>query len=145
MPDVSHPPQPGPSAEPEPEVPLLLLGAHMAGFPAHGRITRHGAVLLGRVRTVPGYRLHDLGGDPPRPGLVRDPAVAISATGELWLLPRPAIAELLLETAPPLGFGWVDLADGRRVLGFLCEAAATAGRPLVPDGDWRERPVSPPR
>ncbi|OHV37103.1 MULTISPECIES: allophanate hydrolase-related protein [Pseudofrankia] len=139
---MTNPPRPSPPAEPEaPEapVPLLVVGAHMAGFPAHARISRHGAVPLGRVRTTPGYRLHDLGGDPPRPGLVRDPAVATSATGELWLLPRPAIAELLLETPPPLGFGWVDLADGRRVLGYLCEAAATDGRPLVPDGDWRRR------
>jgi allophanate hydrolase len=128
---------PAPGAEAA--VPLLVLGAHMAGFPAHARISRHGAVPLGRVRTTAGYRLHDLGGDPPRPGLVHDPAVITSATGELWLLPRPAIADLLLETTPPLGFGWVDLDDGRRVLGYLCAAAATAGRPLVADGDWRLR------
>ncbi|MBL7495905.1 allophanate hydrolase-related protein [Frankia nepalensis] len=131
--------QASPAAAPGSAVPLLVVGAHMAGFPAHGRISRHDARPLGRARTAPGYRLHDLGGEPARPGLVRDPSVTTSATGELWLLPRPAIADLLLETAPPLGFGWVDLADGRRVLGYLCEAAATTGRPLVPDGDWRLR------
>ncbi|MDT3440397.1 gamma-glutamylcyclotransferase [Pseudofrankia sp. BMG5.37] len=143
MPNVTDPPRPGPPAAPAGAVPLLVVGAHMAGFPAHGRISRHGAAPLGRVRTAPGYRLHDLGGDPPRPGLVRDPTVTTSATGELWLLPRPAITELLLETSPPLGFGWVDLDDGRRVLGYLCEAAATTGRPLVPDGDWRRRLPAP--
>jgi allophanate hydrolase len=38
----------------------------------------------------------------------------------------------------PLGFGRVTLTDGTTALGFLCEAAGTAGMPdITAFGGWR--------
>jgi allophanate hydrolase len=38
----------------------------------------------------------------------------------------------------PLCIGSVELADGSRVLGFLCESAATQGQPEISSlGGWR--------
>jgi allophanate hydrolase len=147
-------------------VDLLVVGAHLSGLPLHARLRRHGAVPVhppvpastaapagtpltggtvlpgGTVRTAPGYRLVALGDPLDRPGLVRAPGDPGRVTGELWRLPRPAVAELLTESLPPLGFGWVTLEDGRTVLGYLCEDAAARHLPSVPGGSWRDREAS---
>ncbi|HEY0188645.1 MAG TPA: allophanate hydrolase [Cellulomonas sp.] len=130
-----------PTADDAPDargVELLVVGAHLSGLPAHPRLRRHGARAGGPVRTAPGYRLVALGDPLDRPGLVRDPGTTSQVTGEVWRLPRPALAELLIESRPPLGLGRVDLEDGRTVLGYLCEDAAARPLPSVPGGSWRE-------
>lgn len=118
-------------------VDLLVVGAHLEGMPAHARLRRFGAVPRGEVRTASGYRLVELGDALDRPGLVRDPSHDGDVAGELWRVPRPALADLLLESAAPLGLGHVLLADGREVVGYLCEHAGAVGRPGVADGSWR--------
>jgi allophanate hydrolase len=123
-------------------VDLLVVGAHLSGLPLHGRLRRHGALPGGVVRTAPGYRLVALGDPLDRPGLVRAPGGTGQVTGELWRLPRAAVAELLTESLPPLGLGWVALEDGRTVLGYLCEDAAARSLPPVPGGSWRDRAAS---
>ena len=62
---------------------------------------------------------------------------ASSVLGELWRVPETALSALLLEAAAPLGLGRVTLADGREVIGYLCEASAAEGKTVVADGDWR--------
>ncbi len=126
-----------------PGVDLLVVGAHLSGMPLHDRLRRHGARPGGEVRTTPGYRLVALGDPLDRPGMVRDPGGRTQVTGELWRLPRPALADLLVESRAPLALGWVDLADGRTVLGYLCEDAAARDLPSVPGGSWRDRTGSP--
>jgi allophanate hydrolase len=123
-------------------VDLLVVGAHLSGLPLHGRLRRHGARPLGEVRTAPGYRLVALGDPLDRPGLVRAPGEDRTVVGELWRLPRPALADLLAESLPPLGLGWVDLSDGRTVLGYLAEHAAVRELDALPGGSWRDRPVT---
>ncbi|MEN1975347.1 allophanate hydrolase [Cellulomonas olei] len=123
-------------------VDLLVVGAHLSGLPLHDRLRRHGALALGEVRTAPGYRLAALGDPLGRPGMVRAPGADGQVTGELWRLPRPALADLLAESAPPLGLGWVDLADGRTVLGYLAEDAAVRGLTPVASGSWRDHAVT---
>ena len=133
---------------------LLVVGAHLSGLPLHGRLRRHGALFGGDVRTADGYTLVALGDPLNRPGMVRtsrgsssDSAHASdsaslsdsaqSVLGELWRVPETALSALLLEAAAPLGLGRVTLADGREVIGYLCEASAAEGKPVVADGDWR--------
>jgi allophanate hydrolase len=123
-------------------VDLLVVGAHLSGLPLHDRLRRHGALPLGEVRTAPGYTLAALGDPLDRPGMVRAPGTSGQVTGELWRLPRPALADLLAESRPPLGLGWVDLADGRSVLGYLAEDAAVRGLAPIASGSWRDRPGS---
>jgi allophanate hydrolase len=122
-------------------VDLLVVGAHLSGLGLHDRLRRHGALPGGTVRTTPGYRLHELGDALDRPGLVRAPGGSGQVTGEVWRVPAPALADLLTESRPPLGLGWVDLADGRTVLGYLAQDSAVRDLPVVPSGSWRDRPV----
>ena len=116
---------------------LLVVGAHLSGLPLHERMRRHGALFAGDVRTAAGYTLVALGDPLNRPGMVPTPGTESSVLGELWRVPETALAALLLEAAAPLGLGRVTLADGREVVGYLCEAAAAEGKAVVADGDWR--------
>ncbi|UFS58659.1 allophanate hydrolase [Subtercola endophyticus] len=117
---------------------LFVVGAHRSGMPANGRLTRLGAVSAGVRRTAPGYTLFDLEDALHRPGMVKDGGDSV-VTGELWRVPETAIATLLAESRPPLGFGWVTLDDGAEVLGYLCEQQATVGKPVIASGDWKRR------
>ncbi|MDB5371580.1 MAG: allophanate hydrolase [Belnapia sp.] len=117
------------------EVPLLAIGAHMAGLPLNPQMLRHGGRFVAAAETAPHYRLHDLGG---RPGLVRVGAGGVAVAGEVWAFPAASIGAFLTEIPPPLGFGRVTLADGSAPLGFLCEAAGAEGMPdISATGGWR--------
>jgi allophanate hydrolase len=132
-------PVPGPEAVAGvPAQPVVLFGAHMAGLPLNGALTRLGARFAGVCTTAPVYRLFDLGGAPRRPGVVRVAADGAPVEGELWLLPPAAFGPLLASIPPGLGLGAVELADGTRPTGFLAEAAAVAGTPdVTAHGGWR--------
>lgn len=70
------------------EVPLLAIGAHMAGLPLNGQLLGHGGRFLRTARTAPVYRLQDLGN---RPGMVRvADGGGVAVQGELWALPGSA-------------------------------------------------------
>jgi len=116
---------------------LLVVGAHLSGLPLHERMRRHGALFAGDARTAAGYTLVALGDSLNRPGMVRTPGTESSVLGELWRVPDTALSALLLEAAAPLGLGRVTLADGREVVGYLCEATEATGKTVVADGDWR--------
>ncbi|WP_088316301.1 allophanate hydrolase [Kineosporia sp. R_H_3] len=121
-----------------PAQPVVLFGAHMSGLPLNPALTALGARLVGPCTTAPVYRLHDLGGAPRRPGAVRVADGGGAVDGELWLLPPAAFGPLLASIPPGLGLGAVELADGSRPVGFLCEAEAAAGAPDVTAyGGWR--------
>ncbi|MBN8891929.1 MAG: allophanate hydrolase [Rhodospirillales bacterium 70-18] len=119
---------------------IAVFGAHMTGLPLTGELLSLGARPLGAVRTAPCYRLYALEQlAPPRPGLVRDAAAGAAIGGELWRIPAALVGQLLAGIAAPLGLGKVELADGRRVVGFLCEAdAAASAREITAFGGWRE-------
>jgi allophanate hydrolase len=117
------------------EVPLLAIGAHMAGLALNPQLRGHGGRFLRAARTAPLYRLHDLGN---RPGMLRVAEGGVAVAGEVWALPASAIGPFLAEIPPPLGFGRVTLEDGTTPLGFLAEAAGVAGTPDISHrGGWR--------
>ncbi|WP_211259359.1 allophanate hydrolase [Belnapia moabensis] len=129
------PAAPEPPALTSDELPLLAIGAHMAGLPLNPQLLRHGGRFLGKARTATVYRLHDLGG---RPGMVRVGEGGVAVAGEVWAVPAASVGPFLAEIPPPLGFGRVEMADGSRPLGFLCEAAGVAGMPdISATGGWR--------
>ncbi|MFN3689185.1 allophanate hydrolase [Salinarimonas sp.] len=133
-------PLPAAEAVPAGTIPLAVFGAHMEGLALSHELTRCGARLLGAVRTAPVYRLFALEQlSPPRPGLVRDEDGGGAAiAGELWSVPEAALGPFVAGIPAPLAIGKVELAEGRRVTGFLCETAATrTGRDITALGGWR--------
>ena len=123
---------------------LLVFGAHLAGEPLNHQLTDAGASLLGEVATAPEYRMHLLGTVPPKPGVVRVGAAGASLPGELWSVPAEGFGAVAAVLAAPLTLGRVRLADGRLVLGFLCEAIAVASCPVLdPAGGWRGHLAGP--
>lgn len=125
---------------PFPTLPLLVVGAHMTGLPLNGQLAALGAKLAAKVKTAPHYRFFDLGGTPPRPGLVRvgKGKRGGSIAGEVYDVPAGAVGAFLAQIPPPLAIGSVELADGTWVKGFLCEAAAAEGaKDITKLGGWR--------
>ena len=128
-----------PRAAADGTIPLAVVGAHMRGMPLNGELVELGARFAGAVQTGARYRLFTLGGSPERPGMVRvgEPDGA-PIEAELWLLSPAGLGALAARVAAPLCIGNVELADGRSVKGFLCEAVgATGKRDITAFGGWR--------
>jgi allophanate hydrolase len=120
-------------------VQVVVCGAHMSGLPLNKELTERGGRLVRACRTAPGYRLFALPGGPPeRPGLTRaESGAAIEV--EVWEIPVVSFGSFVGGIPAPLAIGSVELEDGRRVKGFLCEAHATKGaRDITEFGGWRK-------
>ena len=122
-----------------PTLPIAVVGAHMSGLPLNHELAGRGATLRERTTTAPRYRLYALPGTTPaRPGLVRTGDDGMAIALEVWDLPLEAVGSFLAGIPSPLGIGSVELADGRRVHGFLCESIALHGALDVSrHGGWR--------
>jgi allophanate hydrolase len=121
-----------------PTLRIAVVGAHLTGLPLNHQLTARGARFVQRCRTAPCYRLFALPNTtPPKPGLARhEQGQAIEV--ELWDLPEAAVGSFVAEIAAPLGLGTLELEDGRRVKGFICEPYALEGaRDITEYGGWR--------
>jgi allophanate hydrolase len=119
-------------------VDLLVVGAHLSGQPLNHELLAAGGTLAGTAATAKRYRLLALDTTPPKPGLVREAQGGASIPGEVWRLPAAGFARFMAGLASPMAVGLVCLDDGRDVLGFLCEPAATAGAADITSyGGWR--------
>jgi allophanate hydrolase len=118
---------------------VAVCGAHLSGLALNHQLTERGGFLLEATQTAPFYRFYALPGGPPyRPGLVRvrDGGACIGV--ELWALPVEHYGSFVAGIPAPLGIGSVQLADGRSVQGFVCDAYAVAGaEDITAHGDWR--------
>jgi allophanate hydrolase len=122
------------------QVLLAVCGDHMAGQPLNGELVARGAHLVSVTATSPSYRLYALAqqSGPALPGLVRVEEGGRSIAVELWEMPAREVGSLLAHIPAPLGIGTTLLADGRAVLGFICEAAGLiSGNDISDWGDWR--------
>jgi allophanate hydrolase len=118
---------------------VVVCGAHMSGLPLNKELTERGGRLVRACRTAPAYRLFALPGGPPeRPGLLRgETGAAIEV--EVWEIPVGSFGSFVGGIPAPLAIGSIELEDGRRVKGFLCEAHATKGaRDITEFGGWRK-------
>ncbi len=121
-------------------VELAVVGAHLSGLALNGELVANGATLLRGARTAADYRLFALPGTvPPKPGLVREPGFEGPGIAvEVWALEPAAFARFVAAIPSPLGIGRIDLDDGTRPSGFLCEAWATAGaHDISAHAGWR--------
>jgi allophanate hydrolase len=123
----------------EPTLAVAAVGAHLTGLPLNAQLIERGGRLLEATTTAPHYRLYALpGSTPPKPGMVRVAEGGAAIALEVWALPQREIGSFLALIPAPLGLGSVELADGRRVHGFLCESHAVAGaRDITAFGGWR--------
>jgi allophanate hydrolase len=134
---------PAPAALPqpasEPALPIAVVGAHLSGLPLNGQLIERGARLRECTRTTPQYRLHALPDtQPPKPGLQRCAEGGAAIEVEVWDMPLQNVGGFLSLVPPPLCLGSIELADGSRVHGFLCEAHALAGATDISRfGGWR--------
>lgn len=134
-----------PVSRPADELLVAVAGAHLTGQPLNADLRARGARLVRTTRTAADYRMFLVDGPLPRPGLTRLPGGHEQAGGsgpgvevEVWALPAPALGGFASTIAPPLALGPLDLADGGRVLGFVCTAdAARPERDLTAHGGWR--------
>ena len=128
-----------PAGAPPGTIELVVVGAHLSGMALNRELTSRGGTFVRAVKTAPSYRFYALPGGPPfRPGLVRVAGGGHAIETEVWALPPESFAGFVAAIPPPLGIGTLDLADGTRVKGFLCEAVATEGaRDISSFGGWR--------
>jgi allophanate hydrolase len=120
---------------PPPRAALAVVGAHLSGMPLNHQLTERGARLVSKTRTAPAYRLYAL---EQKPGLVRVAHGGTSIEVEVWEMTAANFGAFVAQIPPPLGIGTLELEDGARVQGFLCEHYAVQGRPDVSaHGGWR--------
>jgi len=118
---------------------VAVVGAHLSGMPLNGQLVERAAKLVRSARTSPSYRLYDLADG--RPGLVRENGSdghGDCIDVEVWEMPHAGFGSFVAQIPPPLGIGTLDLEDGERVKGFVCENYAVAGkRDITSFGGWR--------
>jgi allophanate hydrolase len=122
------------------EIPLAVVGAHLAGMPLNGELKVLGARLLETTHTAADYRLYALpGAHPAKPGLLRvAPRAGAPIEIEIWALPAATYGRFVATVPAPLSIGTIRLADGRTVHGFLVESEAVAdARDISTFGSWR--------
>ena len=92
------------------------------------------------AQTAPDYKFFALPGTtPPKPGLLRvAPGKGSCIALEIWDMPVEHYGSFVALIPAPLGIGTLELADGSKVQGFLCEAWATEGAQDISHfGGWR--------
>lgn len=120
-------------------VPIAVVGAHLSGMPLNHQLVDAGATLVRNAKTAACYRLYALPSTrPAKPGLVRVSSDGAAIEVEVWAMPRAAVGAFLQQVPPPLAIGTLELLDGERVKGFLCEAHAVVGaRDITEYGGFR--------
>jgi allophanate hydrolase len=139
---LPQPPEPRRAAGSEPgqaRIPVAVCGAHMSGLPLNHQLTSRNATLLAKTRTSPVYVLYALPGGPPfRPGLIRVAQGGAAIEVEVWSVPAAEFGSFVNGIGSPLTIGKVELEDGSRVSGFICEGCAADGaRDITSLGGWR--------
>ncbi|MFR0353725.1 allophanate hydrolase [Streptomyces sediminimaris] len=122
----------------QPETRLAVVGAHLTGQPLNPQLLALGAHLDRTTTTAPVYRLHALRTTPPKPGLVHVGEGGAEIETEIWRLPAEGLGRLLAALPRPMALGTVELSDGTRAPGFLCEPSALENaEDITRHGSWR--------
>jgi allophanate hydrolase len=117
---------------------IAVCGAHMSDLPLNHQLTDIGGKLVTQTTTAPYYNLYKITSfTPPRPGLLRV-SNGLPIVLEIWEIPLDHYGAFVAEIAAPLGIGTIEMADGSRVQGFVCEAYATVNAENISHhGGWR--------
>lgn len=120
-------------------VKVAVVGAHLSGQPLNWQLTQRGGKQIRATHTAAHYRLYALAHTaPPKPGLMRVAEGGKAIEVEVWSLPLSRYGSFVAEIPGPLGIGTLELDDGERVQGFVCEPYALAGAlDITAYGGWR--------
>ena len=124
----------------DPEIEIVVVGAHLSGMPLNSELTSRGGRLLRTTETQPSYILSALSGGPPkRPGLLRvEEGKGRAIAVEVWSLPATGFGTFVAGVPAPLCIGTVRLADGSAPKGFLVEPVGLIGATDISHfGGWR--------
>ena len=116
---------------------LAVNGTLMRGLRLNSHMVAAGATFVRQTTTEPSYRLWSIDDDHPAMIRVSDGS-GTAVEVEVWSVPAPALAEILLNEPAGLSVGKVKLADGSKVLGVLGEPASVKGQlEITAYGGWR--------
>jgi len=128
-------------------VSVAVVGAHMSGLPLNKQLQELSAKLSETARTAPVYRLYDItkaGEKVARPGLVRVAEGGVAVELEVWKMTAKNFGKFMLNLKSPLSIGLVELANGKKVHGFLSESiVAASSRDISSFGGWRKYIANP--
>lgn len=118
---------------------IAVCGAHMEGLPLNHELTNRGGRFVSRTRTSAAYRLFALPGEAPyRPGMIRASDLGSAIEVEVWTMDAARFADFVAGIPAPLSIGKVELENGERVCGFLCEPFAIENAmDITALGGWR--------
>lgn len=115
---------------------LAVNGTLMRNLELNDNLLSVGARFVRETTTAPIYRLWNI--DDRHPAMMRVGQGGAAIRLEVWEVPAPALATILLQEPPGLCIGRVTLADGESVLGVLGEAAlCETGSEITEWGGWR--------
>jgi allophanate hydrolase len=138
LPEPTKPAEPARTPVADGWVRVSVAGAHLKGQPLHPDLVRFGAKFVRTCDSAPRYRfMAFMSLSPPRPGLLWDESRNGSIRLEIYDLPFEGFGKLVASVAPPLAIGTVELEDGEKVKGFLCESwAARSAEDITDFGGW---------
>ena len=127
---------------PQTQIKLAVVGAHLKGFQLHWQLEKCKATFLERTKTSRNYRLYALPKTGPvaKPGLRRVSKEGHSIEVEVYSIPVEEFGTFIGMVPEPLGIGTAELESGEFVKSFICEEVgynAPGTTDISEYGGWR--------
>lgn len=118
-------------------VKLAVNGTLMRGLKLNPNMINAGASFVREAKTEPCYRIWTINDEHPAMKKVAQGGIAVPL--EVWEVPAPGLASILLQEPPGLCIGLVKLEDGETTLGVLGEdfLIESKGKEITEYGGWR--------
>lgn len=123
---------------------LVIVGAHLSGFPLNYQLIDAGATFNRTTKTTPEYNLFALPSPSvQKPGLKRRASKdqkGFAIEVEVWNISNEGLGSLIKLIPSPLGIGSVEVEDGTWLTGFICEPwglESEGARDISEYGGWK--------
>ena len=121
---------------PSESVLLAVNGSLMTNLPLNQNMLDANATFVKEAVTEPCYRMFSI--NDVHPAMLRVAAGGTNIAVEVWSVPPPGLASILLKEPPGLCVGKVRLNDGEEVLGVLGENILCENRREITEfGGWK--------